>query len=311
MHIPGLYPFPPSHWRSARLMPRLRGASAALVLILAAAFATPVLAADKGEVLVILSSANQLQLRDGKTYHTGFYLDELAIPLRKMIAAGYTPVFANPDGKPATFDPVSNDKIFFGGDDKARADAVKLVESLPAFQHPKTLTAVLKEGTAQYVGIFIPGGHAPMQDLSHDKTLGQILVTFHQSNRPTGLICHGPTALLSAIPDTTDFHKAMVNGDTTLAGKLASGWPYAGYRVTVFSTAEEQAIEGEGHQLGGHVQFYAADALAQAGAHVDRVGLWGVNVIEDREVVSGQQPFSSDALGDAFVAKLNSQKSAR
>jgi hypothetical protein len=31
-------------------------------------------------------------------------------------------------------------------------------------------------------------------------------------------------------------------------------------------------------------------------------------VIEDRELVSGQQPFSSDAFGDVFVARLNQEK---
>jgi putative intracellular protease/amidase len=97
----------------------------------------------------------------------------------------------------------------------------------------------------------------------------------------------------------------MVAGDLTAAARLASGWPYAGYHLTVFSSGEEHAIEGASGQLGGSVLFYAADALAQAGAHVDRVGAWQVNVVQDLELVSGQQPFSSDAFGDAFVAKLN------
>jgi hypothetical protein len=69
---------------------------------------------------VILSSASQLELRDGKTYHTGYYLDELAVPLRKIVDAGYTPVFANPKGNAVSFDPASNSKVFFGGDDAVR-----------------------------------------------------------------------------------------------------------------------------------------------------------------------------------------------
>jgi putative intracellular protease/amidase len=266
-------------------------------------------AQEHGKVLVILSSAHQLELRDGKSYHTGYYLDELEIPLRKIVDAGYTPVFADPKGDDPSFDPVSNDKMFYGGNEAARADAVKYVEGIKELHHPKTLAAILAEGTSDYVGIFIPGGHAPMQDLSQDETLGKILTSFHTSGRPTGIICHGPTALLSTLTDPVAFRKAMVAGDFNAAAKLAAGWPYAGYRLTVFSSGEEHAIEGQGNQLGGSVQFYAADALAQAGAHVDRIGAWQVNVVEDREVVSGQQPFSSDAFGDAFVAKLNAAKS--
>ncbi|WP_188080116.1 type 1 glutamine amidotransferase domain-containing protein [Neorhizobium sp. P12A] len=266
-------------------------------------------AADGGKVLVVLSSAQKLQLRDGKTYNTGYYLDELEIPLRKLVDAGFTPVFANPKGEDTTYDPVSKDKIFYGNNEEALDDAVKFIADYKELHKPKTLQSVLDEGTSGFVGIFIPGGHAPMQDLSQDATLGKILSSFHTTGRPTGVICHGPTALLSTMSDPAAFRRAMVDGDQLKAASLAAGWPYAGYRLTVFSSGEEHAIEGKGNQLGGQVQFYAADALSQAGAHVDRVGLWGVNVIEDREVVSGQQPFSSEAFGDAFVKKLKAAKS--
>lgn len=289
-----------------RLLSRIFRSAALIALSYGA---TPAAAAEGGKVLVILSSANQLELRDGKQYHTGYYLDELSLPLRKMIAAGFTPIFANPKGNEVSYDPVSNDKMFFGGNDVARADNVKFVEGIKELQHPKTLSAIAKEGTKDYVGVFIPGGHAPMQDLTHDKTLGEILVSFHSTARPTGIICHGPTALLSTVSDPEAFRKAIIANDFAATQKLAAGWPYAGYRLTVFSSGEERAIEGASGQLGGSVLFYAADALAQAGAHVDRLAAWQVNVVEDRELVSGQQPFSSDAFGDAFVAKLKGAKS--
>ena len=280
------------------------GLGLSLALLAPIAEAGPAFAAERGKILIILSSAGELQLKDGKAYKTGFYLDELSIPLRKLVEAGYTPVFANPEGNAATFDPVSNDKVFFGNDDSARAAAVKLLEGYPGIKAPRTLAAVVREGTTDYVGIFIPGGHAPMQDLIQNQTLGDILKTFHANGRPTGVICHGPTALLSTVSDPVAYREAMVAGDIFKASKIAEGWPYAGYRLTVFATGEERIIEGQGQQLGGSVLFYAADALAQAGAHVDRIAAFQPNVIVDRELVSGQQPFSSDAFGEAFVAKL-------
>ncbi|MFZ4876482.1 type 1 glutamine amidotransferase domain-containing protein [Janthinobacterium sp. Mn2066] len=276
---------------------------------LATAFAgmpAPAGAAGKGKVLVIMSSAHQLELRDGKQYATGYYLDELAVPLRKLIDAGYTPVYASPDGTVPSYDRVSHDKMFFDGSEEKLAAAVKLVQGEQGPVHPKKLSAVLAEGTAGYAGIFIPGGHAPMQDLSQDQELGKILLTFHDTQRPTGVICHGPTALLSTLSDPLAFRKALIAGDIESTSKIAAGWPYAGYRLTVFSSAEEKFIEGPKAQLGGYVQFHAADALAEAGAHVDRVAAYHPNVVEDRELVSGEQPFSSDAFGDAFVARLDS-----
>ncbi|WP_128970461.1 type 1 glutamine amidotransferase domain-containing protein [Bradyrhizobium tropiciagri] len=300
------------HRAAAETQGKLPSVRAALLAIASLALphaSTLAAAADGGKVLVILSSANQLQLRDGKQYRTGFYLDELSLPLRKIIDAGFTPVFANPKGNAVDFDPVSNDKMFFGGSEQVRDENVKFVENIRELQHPRTLAEIAKEGTSGYVGIFIPGGHAPMEDLSHDKVLGGILASFHAAGRPTGVICHGPTALLSAVSDPEAFRKAIIANDFTATQKIAANWPYAGYRLTVFSSGEEHAIEGDGRQLGGSVLFYAADALAQAGAHVDRLAAWNVNVLEDRELVSGQQPFSSEAFGDVFVAKLKSSKS--
>lgn len=286
---------------------RVTVAALAGTAVLAAA---PAQAVDGGKVLVVVSGAHKLELRDGKQYDTGFYLDELTIPVRKLIQAGFTPVFASPEGAAPTFDKVSNDKMFFGNSEQARAEAVRFVTDNADLKRPKKLSAVAKEGTRDYVAIFIPGGHAPMQDLVDNKDLGAILTAFHDTQRPTGIICHGPTALLSALADPAAFRKAMVAGDFFAANKLSAGWPYAGYRLTVFSSGEEKFIEGPKGQLGGHVQFYAADALSEAGAHVDRIAAFHPNVVEDRELLSGQQPFSSDAFGDAFVAKLKAFKAS-
>jgi putative intracellular protease/amidase len=257
----------------------------------------------KGKVLVVVSAARELELRNGKKYQTGFFLDELTIPVRKLIAAGFTPVYATPDGKPPVFDKLSNDKMFFGSEG-ARAAAVDFVTKSQGLARPQKLASVAAKSTQEYVALFIPGGHAPMQDLVASRDMGQILAAFHQNGRPTGVICHGPTALLSTLPDAPAFLRAMKGGDLAAASKLAAGWPYAGYRLTVFSSAEEQAIEGPGRQLGGQVQFHAADALAEAGAHVDRVAAFRSNVVIDRELVSGQQPFSSEAFGEAFLAHV-------
>lgn len=284
----------------------LKALCTALALTILPAGIAPALAADHGKVLVILSSASELEIQGGKHFKTGFYLDELVVPLRKIVAAGFTPVFANPNGNAVTIAPDSNDKMFFGGDDAARADAVSYVESIPELKHPKTFAEILRGGTAGYVGVFIPGGHAPLQDLGQNPELGKILVTFHETGRPTAVLCHGPMALVSTVSDPAAFRSAMIAGDFATANKIAASWPYAGYRLTVFSPFEETALTG---MLGGKVLFNAADALGQAGAHIDLVANFHPNVLEDREVVSGQQPFSSDALGDAFVAKLKAAHS--
>ena len=262
---------------------------------------------SKGKVLVVMSSANALDLKDGKKYSTGYYLNEFVVPYRKLVEAGYEPVIANPKGDLPVMDANSNNAMFFGGDDAARADALKFAEGLELLKHPQTLASVVANGTEGYVGLFIPGGHAPMADLLKDKNLGKILKSFHDTGRPTGIVCHGPIVLLSALPDPDAFIASMIAGDGK-ASSLNAGWPYAGYRLTVFATGEEQALEGPGG-LGGNVQYYPVNALAEAGARVETIANWHPNVVVDRELITGQQPMSAPAFGDALVAKLNEHAS--
>jgi putative intracellular protease/amidase len=87
------------------------------------------------------------------------------------------------------------------------------------------------------------------------------------------------------------------------ANGLAKGWPYAGYRVTIFSTGEEEQLEGP-DGLGGYVQYYPVNALAEAGARVESVANWHSNVVIDRELITGQQPMSAPEFGDVLVANL-------
>ncbi len=124
-----------------------------------------------------------------------------------------------------------------------------------------------------------------MQDLSKDKNLGEILKAFHSAGKTTAILCHGPLVLLSTLSDSAAFQQALIDDNGTANG-LAKDWPYAGYRLTVFSTGEEQQLEGP-KGLGGYVQYYPVAALAEAGAHVDTVANWHSNVIIDRELITG------------------------
>ncbi|WP_241496020.1 hypothetical protein [Paraburkholderia monticola] len=104
--------------------------------------------------------------------------------------------------------------------------------------------------------------------------------------------------LLSTLKDPDAFVASTIANEAK-ANSLAAGWPYAGYRMTVLSTGEEQPLEGQ-NGLGGNVRFYAVNAFAEAGAHVDTVANWHSNVVVDRELITGQQPMSAPEFGDVL-----------
>ena len=107
--------------------------------------------------------------------------------------------------------------------------------------------------------------------------------------------------LLLALPDPDAFIASMIAGDGN-ASSLNAGWPYAGYRLTIF--AEEQVLEGPSG-LGGNVQYYPVNALAEAGARVEIIANSHPNVMVYRELIIGQQPMSAPAFGDTLVATLD------
>jgi len=133
--------------------------------------------------------------------------------------------------------------------------------------------------------------------------VGAILSAFHAASKPTALICHGPASLLSTLPDPAAFKQAMANGDASAAQKLAINWPYTGYHMTAFSTSEERFVEPR--LLHGQVQFYLAEALAQAGGKVEAGPDRRSATVEDRELITGQQPFSDEEFTKAVVAALD------
>src|ERR1700749_3245927 len=99
---------------------------------------TEIIPKSKGKVLVVMSSAHVLDLKEGRTYSTGYYLNEFVVPFRKLVGAGYEPVIANPHGDEPVMDANSNNAMFFGGDDKAREEALQYAKELKLLERPKT-----------------------------------------------------------------------------------------------------------------------------------------------------------------------------
>jgi putative intracellular protease/amidase len=150
----------------------------------------------------------------------------------------------------------------------------------------------------------VPGGHPPMVDLMQDPDLGEVLRHFHEQSKPTALLCHGPIAVTAAMPKSKEFRQALVQGDTAAARAAAEGWQYSGYRMTIFSNDEEQYVE-DNIMGGSKVPFYVATALEIAGGKVETKGVFEAYAVEDRELITGQNPPSDHGVAGLFVKALD------
>lgn len=258
----------------------------------------------KGKVLVLVSSGRGLPLKDGKVYAgAGYYLNELTVPVRALMKEGYEITFANPKGNTPQMDVHSAVPDFFGGDAAKLQDYLNFRDTLAGLDKPTRIQDVIVSGLDQYGAVLVPGGHGPMIDLLDDPDAGAVLRHFHQTSKPTAVLCHGPISLLSASPNSKEVVAALAAGDAAGARSKAQGWIYSGYKMTIFSTAEEQ--QREPLEIGGKVLFYPDVALRTAGGDVSVVAPWQSYVLQDRELISGQNPFSDEALLELLLPALN------
>jgi putative intracellular protease/amidase len=261
----------------------------------------------KGKVLVLVSSGHGLPLKDGKVYAgAGYYLNELTVPVRALMKEGYEITFANPKGNAPQLDVNSAIAQFFGGDEAKLQDYLKFRDTLTGLKNPTRIADVIASGLDQYDAVFVPGGHGPMIDLLDDPDAGIVMRHFHETSKPTAVLCHGPISLLSALPNSKEFVAALAAGDVAGAREKAKGWIYSGYKMTIFSTAEEQ--QREPLEIGGKVLFYPDFALRTAGADVSVLAPWSSYVLQDRELISGQNPFSDQALLKLLLPALDEKR---
>ncbi|MCC9650204.1 type 1 glutamine amidotransferase domain-containing protein [Vibrio sp. MA64] len=268
------------------------------VFIAAALLSANTYAESKGEVLVLLSSEQQMQLAGGELYKTGYYLNEFGVPADKLQQAGYKLILATPKGNAPVVDERSVQPMYFGGSVEEMERIKEVVANIDGIQDTLSFSEVISQGLDDYDAVFIPGGHAPLIDLANNPQVGAILRHFHEAGKPTAAICHGPIALLSGQEQPKAFEHALGTKEPV----AAQDWIYDGYKMTIFSTPEEQVFESS--LDGKKLRYYPADAMNSAGGSMSYAEEWQPHVVVDRELITGQNPFSDHELAKQLLLKL-------
>lgn len=223
------------------------------------------------KILMVLTSHDQLGDTGKKT---GFWLEEFAAPYYVFKDAGAQITLASPAGGQPPLDPKSDAP-------DAQTESTERFKNDPEAQQALANTVKLAKVQADdYDGLFYPGGHGPLWDLAESRDSIALLEAFAQSNKPFGLVCHAPGVL-----------RHVKAGDGTPLVK--------GRTVTGFTNSEEAGV-----QLTDVVPFLVEDELKKLGARYEKGADWGEFVVEDGNLVTGQNPASSEAAADALLTKL-------
>jgi putative intracellular protease/amidase len=162
-------------------------------------------------------------------------------------------------------------------------DRLRRLQEIPGFTHPVALDTLTDEDMSEFDAVFAPGGHGPMVDLADNPDVGRLLTALQRKRAPIAALCHGPAILLSA-PERAD-----------------GLWLFDGYRMTSFTDEEEDQTEAG--LLG--MEWLLDVALKNAGAVFDDgPSAWVSHVVVDRNLITGQNPGSTEATADAVIKKL-------
>ena len=229
-----------------------------------------------------MSAANTIELNNGKKLRqTGVFLNEFYLAYKSVTEAGYTVDFATPNGIVASIDKESTNDKYWKNNLDVKNEALNFIKSDSVFNNPKTLENAL-ERQSEYIGLIIPGGQGLMVDLIVDNNIPILLKYFAGKNKPTGLICHAPSLLLTIPKDEN---------------------PYIGFKVNSVSPFEEFVIE-RFIMKGKPKNRKIAEKLRGLGLKYRR-GLPKSNfAIRDRNLVTSQNPFSGSSFNKLFLEAL-------
>ena len=229
-------------------------------------------------ILMVVSAADSLTMKDGSEHPTGFWAEELVVSHQTLVDAGHTVHLATPGGAKPTVDQVSLAADSAGGEERAEGFRDYLAKIGAELSQPLVLADV---DIASYDAVVMPGGHGPMADLYKDADLGRLLVAADKDGKVIAPFCHGPAGLLSATDDAGTF-------------------TFAGRRLTVFSNEEE--LNGG---TGENSPWLVEDALKEKGAIVNNAAAWSSHVVRDGNLITGQNPQSSEDVAKEVIKALD------
>lgn len=224
----------------------------------------------RGKILAVVTSSNTMG-SSGKS--TGYELTELSRAYYVFKANGFEVDIASPlGGKPP---------VVIDGDDMGEFDYAFLNDSIAQYKtsHTIAMNDVVEEA---YQAVFFVGGKGAMFDFPENKAIQSIIRNYYQSGKVVGAVCHGPAALVNVTLD---------NGRSLLENK----------KVSSFTNKEELLLIPDATSI---FPFLLQDKLAAQGAQFNEGAMYLEKVSHDKNLVTGQNPWSTWLLAETMIQQL-------
>jgi putative intracellular protease/amidase len=198
---------------------------------------------------------------------TGYYLAEVSHAWEVLKNAGYEIDFVSPQGGKPPVDGLNlNDAV-----NKAFVEDERYQNKINHSLKPSEVQP------SNYAAIYYAGGHGTMWDFADNTSLAAIAATIYENGGAIAAVCHGPAGLVNI---------QLKSGKYLVAGK----------HINSFTNEEEAAVK-----LETIVPFLLESKLIERGGIFEKTGLWQEKVVVDERLVTGQNPASAKAVGEALL----------
>ncbi len=212
-------------------------------------------------------------------YRTGLWLGELTHFLDAVEKSGFQCDIASPKGGYVPIDPESlmlqelGHAVGLGGPVHRRYEDRAFMDRL------KDTMKVADADVGKYDAIYMTGGHGVCFDFD-SPDLANLTARFWEAGKVVSAVCHGPAGLLEV--------------------KVGGAYLVKGKDVTGFSWAEEGLAKRD-----KAVPYNLEEELKKRGARYGKAALPFVShVVEDGRLLTGQNPASAAAVGEAVAKNL-------
>lgn len=225
---------------------------------------------QRGKILAVVTSTAEMGT-SGKS--TGYELTELSRAYYVFKANGFDVDIASPlGGKPP---------VVLDDDDMGKFDYAFLNDSIA--QYKTSHTIAMRDVVAEdYQAVFFVGGKGAMFDFPENKAIQAIVRNYYQTGKVIGAVCHGPAALVNVRLD---------NGRPLIENKMVSG----------FTNNEELLLIKNAKTI---FPFLLQDKLAAQGAQFNEGAMYLETISHDKNLVTGQNPWSTWKLTETMISQL-------